>query len=392
MKKSVPKGYKTLEVRRWNRILVSAVPETRYAVNTAASYAATPPTGGYIMDEGSNPISSDPLPVAAATNFTIDQLTATPAQYGAYYPGTEVLLQTSYDSVRAEVGDLLGQHSGEVLDRVCRNQIISYIAASGTTIFAGAATSEATIATTHLPTFAEFVEAVKILYRNEAEPCRNGRFCAIISPETWASVMLDATFQNAVIHGGKDTMFTGGWVGTLPWVGIDFYLVKGDGAKRENGALVGTNGVHNTLIFGADAYAVLDWASDEPRDDLERAGFVRHQRPVQHALDAGLEGGPRRPRPERRLDGQPQARGRHPVSTSIGDPFDLASTPSHRHRRGVALGWAGAPAHRRVVAGAEPPADREADGRTGRAGRPAVRPQGGAPGAVRDRGRGAGVP
>jgi N4-gp56 family major capsid protein len=263
MKKSVPKGYKTLEVRRWNRILVSAIPETRYAVNTAASYATTPPTGGYIMDEGQNPVDSagTPLPVAAATNFTIDQLTATPAQYGAYYPGTELLLQTSYDSVRAEVGDLLGQHSGEVLDRVCRNQIISYIAASGTTIYAGAATSEATIAATHLPTFAEFVEAVKILYRNEAEPCKNGRFCAIISPETWASVMLDATFQNAVIHGGKDTMFTGGWVGTLPWVGIDFYLVKGDGAKRENGTIVGTNGVHNTLIFGADAYAVLDWAS-----------------------------------------------------------------------------------------------------------------------------------
>jgi N4-gp56 family major capsid protein len=139
--------------------------------------------------------------------------------------------------------------------------VISYIAASGITQYAGAATDVATITPTMLPTFAEWVEVVKTLYRNEAEPCRNGRFCAIISPETWASVMLDQTFQQSVIHGGKDVMFTGGWVGTLPWVGIDFYLVKGNGAKRETGAGTGTNGVHNTLVFGAEGFAVLDWAS-----------------------------------------------------------------------------------------------------------------------------------
>jgi N4-gp56 family major capsid protein len=258
----VPTGYDAqnpgvVDAIRWMRprripvqVLYSATaairPEALYTAATLAQHQAN--QGGYQLTQGADPTSSDGQPVAR--DIGIDVIQATPQEYGAYYIGAARMLRAGVHSYREMVTEILGRNAGEVFDLICRNQLVGQF----TIQYASTATSVDTVAPGMLFAFKELVEAVAALKDDSATPVKNEHFVAIISPQTWASMMLDETFQRTVIFGNKNTMFDGVVnKGRVPWVGVEFYETPF--AMRQTGALAE---VHSTFIFAKDAYGVVD--------------------------------------------------------------------------------------------------------------------------------------
>jgi N4-gp56 family major capsid protein len=252
-KEGVPKGYDasnpgTVDAIEWlrpERIAVGTNAEGLYSSYTEVQHDAG--TGGYRLTEGTDPTSSDPLPVDL--NITITQVTATPQQYGAYYIFTDRLARSGYNPHRAMIVGLLGQHAGEVMDTIVRNQLIGNL----TLQYAGTASSVATVAPGHLINYQEVVEVVKTLKANDALANRNGHYVAVIGPGTWATLMLDEDFKEAIIYGGKSTIFDGMInKGRIPWLGVEFWETSR--SYSQTGALAT---VHSTIFLGKDAFGTL---------------------------------------------------------------------------------------------------------------------------------------
>jgi N4-gp56 family major capsid protein len=226
------------------QLLSSTLIQAAYSANTQAQHDTG--SGGYQLTQGNDPTASGGE--AIAKTFTISTVVGTPDEYGAYYVGSKRLKRSGFFDTRDIVTSLLGQNMGEVMDMIARNQLVG-----GSNIqYAGTATSTATVAPDHLLNFAEIIEASKTLQNNKARPLRNSHNVAIITPETWATLMLDRQFQEHIIYGGKDTMFTGGLKGRIEWAGLEFYVTPV--GFRQTGALTT---VHSTFIVAADSYGQL---------------------------------------------------------------------------------------------------------------------------------------
>jgi len=239
---TVPKGMRQYEWHFYDIYAVSATPET-----------------AYLLAEGVTPTDSI-IPTVAIK-------TANPSQFGAFILGTDLLEATGVDPVVAEFTEKLGVHSGMSLDRIVRNVLVA-----GTTIqYAGpTATSVVTVNAADIINYDELVEAVRTLKTNNVEPCKNGRFCAVIHPFTWATLMRDPDFKEAVTFGQKDNLFEGK-LGTF--LGVDFYETSEAFKNAAGGA--GAIDVYYTLIFGAEAFGTVDLAMLKLETIFKAAGSAK---------------------------------------------------------------------------------------------------------------------
>lgn len=223
-KTTINSGNRSYEWRKWNNIAVAAVPGTTY-----------------LLTEGTTPVDSVVITTAL--------LTATPAQFGTFLEATDVVKSTVIDPLLTILNSKLSQHAGESLDLICRAAL-----AAGTNImYAGPATSVNTVAPSFVINYDEQLEAIRIMKDNKVTPCKNGRWCAIISFATWQTQMKDRDFKDAVTFGkNADALFSGKF-GTF--LGIDYY--ESAVALTEAGTLTT---VHTTFMFGEEAYGIISWA------------------------------------------------------------------------------------------------------------------------------------
>ena len=237
-KAQIPAGHKSQEWRRYNRIPISATPANLH--NDGGSiYTGSP--AGYRLVEGKTPDTS--------LTLTVETITAQPEQYGALMEGSDLVDPLNIDPILRITTDRLGQHAAETHDIMTRNALLT----GGAVQYAGSATSVDTITTGMTLTFAELIEALATLKTNRAKPASGGKWVAIISVATWARLMQDADFREAVVLGGKDNMFTG-QLGSF--LGITF--VESSLAYSQTNASAVE--VHTTFLFGADAFGILNWA------------------------------------------------------------------------------------------------------------------------------------
>jgi N4-gp56 family major capsid protein len=237
---TVQRGFKTHEWRRYDPIAVGDSPETLHE-DGSGTYPADAGDPGYKLVEGVTPASSLVIAVTVVTK--------TPDPFGAYAEGSDIVNITAIDPILDLTTKRLSQHAAETLDRITRNALI----AGGAVQYAGAATTLDTVTATNYLNYLELLEALTTLKNNKADPASNGHYAAIISVGTWARLMQDPDFREAVVFGQKDNIFTGK-LGTF--LGVDFYETK-DGYSVTNALSVV---VHTTLLFGSDAYGVLNWA------------------------------------------------------------------------------------------------------------------------------------
>lgn len=237
-KTQTPRGFKTHEWRRYDPIAISAQPGNLHN-DGGAIYTGSP--AGTRLVEGKTP---DVSVVIAVT-----PITATPEQYGAYAEGSDLVDTLSIDPILDLTTKRLAQHAGETIDRITRNALLS----GGAVQYADTATSVDTITAGMFLDYAELIEALSTLKTNKADPALNGRYAAIISVGTWARLMQDPDFREAVVFGGKDNIFTGK-LGTF--LGVDFYESKDAYTQVNAGSVV----VHTTFLFGSDGFGVLSWS------------------------------------------------------------------------------------------------------------------------------------
>ena len=239
VEKTVPRsGGKSIEVRKMLQI-----PASISAASTGSNYGA-------LLFEGS---------AGGAVTATFVKVTATLAQYGQWSQITDLVETQSFDPVINEFAVNYGQTMGIALDEVVRAALVA-----GTNLqYAGAATNKSSIyaTTANMISLAEFREAVNTLKKKNIPPVVDGKYIAIIHPDTtrdlFAASELTQIFREAYDRGGANPMVTG-VLGD--YMGIRF--VETTRAYTEVGGSpaagsVCASPVYSTLVIGANAYMTV---------------------------------------------------------------------------------------------------------------------------------------
>lgn len=224
-KRSIPKNNgKTVEFRRWTLF-----------------DPATVVTG---LTEGVTPDSQD----LAQTN-----LTATVTQYGAYVEVSDLLKTTAYDDVMEGATDMLGEQVGTAIEWITRDAM-----SAGTNVqWANGKTSRDALTAADVLTTTEIRKAVRTLKKNKAKMFtgsgKRPHFICICSPEATYDLQSDPLWQDVSKYSNAEQIYSGE-IGRM--FGVVF--VESTEAKVFAGEDSDSPDVHGTLIFGKDAYGVID--------------------------------------------------------------------------------------------------------------------------------------
>ena len=193
----------------------------------------------------------------AETIPTVVTVTATVNQYGMFYRQTEIAGSQSIDDLRAEGAEALGEAMGDAYDVLTRN-----IMRGTTTIqYASTAGSRVAVGSGMRLNAAELREALATLKINNAVPFDDGGYKAIIHPRTEADLFNDPTIVNALQYAGPRTEKNPLFSGSLGrYLGCDFYTTSNASIQAAGGLSVANTAadVYQTMIFGKDAYGVLE--------------------------------------------------------------------------------------------------------------------------------------
>lgn len=178
------------------------------------------------------------------------------AQYGAYVEVSDVLDMTAYDEVISDTAGLLGEQIGTVVEWVTRDAMN----AGNNVQYAGGKTGRDQLTADDKLTVDEIRKAVRSLKKAKARMfamgeggVRKPHFICICSPEATYDLQSDSLWQDVSKYANAEQIYTGE-IGRL--FGVVF--VESTEAKTFTGA--SDLPIHSTLVFGADAYGVIDVA------------------------------------------------------------------------------------------------------------------------------------
>lgn len=220
-KRGIPKNNgKSVEFRKWGLF--------------------TPDASTQKLTEGVTP-SSQSLS-QTKVDVTVDQ-------YGAYVEISDLLEMTAYDPIQADVSKLLGEQLGIVADNVARDAMI----ADASDQFAGGAQSAAAVASTAYLTVDEIRKAVRTLKANKARKFgagAKGHYVCIVDPYATYDLQSDSLWQDVSKYSNAEQIYDGE-IGRL--FGVRF-------VETSEGKVDATTNIHHSLIFGEEAYGVVDIA------------------------------------------------------------------------------------------------------------------------------------
>jgi len=171
-------------------------------------------------------------------------------QYGAYVEISDLADMTQIDSIKEDSVQLLGEQLGTVMDHVVRDAM-----ASGATVqYAGGKTNRSEIAEGDVLSVKEIRKAITTIKRNKARTFNGGTpyFC-IISPEATYQLWQDEEWVKVAQNQDKERIYKGE-VGRM--FGVTF--IESTEAKVFEGAGADDADVHAALLFGAEAYGLID--------------------------------------------------------------------------------------------------------------------------------------
>ena len=227
-KRPIPRNNgKTAEFRRWTLFDPAAVHE---------------------LTEGVTPDSQDLGQTA---------VTATVKQYGAFIETSDLLNLTAYDDVKGDSTELLAEQMGTRLDWIVRDAMV----ATTNKQIAGGRAGTANLTSADVLTVAEIRKAVRTLKKNKARMFSgNGRrphFVCICDPDATYDLQSDSLWQDVSKYSNAEQIYSGE-IGRL--FGVVF-VESTEGLISLHTAtspLNSTYDVHHTLVFGADAYGLID--------------------------------------------------------------------------------------------------------------------------------------
>ena len=226
-KRSIPKNNgKTVQFRRWT--LFTADPATQ------------------ALTEGTTP---------TAQNLSMSAITATVKQYGAYVEVSDLLDLTAVDNIIHDSSELLGEQLGNVLDMIVRDAM----SATTNIQYADGKTSDNDITAAQKLTVGEIRKAVRTLKKNKARKfTRKGgkpHYICIVDPDAVYDLQSDSLWQDVSKYSNAEQIYDGE-LGKM--FGVVF--IETTNAKIVNNTANTPYGVHQTFVFGADSYGVVDVA------------------------------------------------------------------------------------------------------------------------------------
>ena len=224
-KHSIPKNNgKTVQFRRWT--LFTADPTTQ------------------TLTEGTTP---------TAQNLAMSAITATVKQYGAYVEVSDLLDLTAIDNVISDSSELLGEQLGNVLDMIVRDAM----SATTNIQYADGKTSDNDITAAQKLTVGEIRKAVRTLKKNKARKfTRKGgkpHYICIVDPDAVYDLQSDSLWQDVSKYSNAEQIYDGE-LGKM--FGVVF--IETTNAKIVQNTANPKYGVHQTFVFGADSYGVVD--------------------------------------------------------------------------------------------------------------------------------------
>jgi N4-gp56 family major capsid protein len=216
----------------------------RYNLFTASTESA-----GAASNPGQKLVEGE-VPTAQLLSQTT--VSATVEQYGAYVKITDMLDLTALDAVARDSASLLGEQLGTVLDWVTRDAML----ATTSVQYAGGAANANAVASSAVMTIAEIRKAVRTLKKNKARPFTNGRskhFICIVDPDVAYDLQNDADWKAVRQYQDKEAIYNGE-LGKMYGV---VFVESTEGYAANNTASSPVE-LHHSLIFGADAYGIVD--------------------------------------------------------------------------------------------------------------------------------------
>ena len=224
-KRSIPKNNgKTVQFRRWT--LFTADPATQ------------------ALTEGTTP---------TAQNLSMSAITATVKQYGAYVEVSDLLDLTAVDNIIHDSSELLGEQLGNVLDMIVRDAM----SATTNIQYADGKTSDNDITAAQKLTVGEIRKAVRTLKKAKARKfTRKGgkpHYICIVDPDAVYDLQSDSLWQDVSKYSNAEQIYDGE-LGKM--FGVVF--IETTNAKIVENTASPKYGVHQTFVFGADSYGVVD--------------------------------------------------------------------------------------------------------------------------------------
>lgn len=191
---------------------------------------------------------------------------ATVKQYGAFVEVSDLADMTQIDNIKEDSVELLGEQMGTVLDWVVRDAM----AATATVQYAGGKMSRSEIGTADKLSIAEIRKALVTLKRNKPRHFNGSEggsaagkphFICIISPEAAYDLQADEEWVKVSQYQDKERIYSGE-IGRM--FGVVF--VESTEAKVFEDAGASGVDVHAALLFGKDAYGLID---------IEGSGAIR---------------------------------------------------------------------------------------------------------------------
>ncbi len=184
-------------------------------------------------------------------DLTVTAITATVAQYGDAVGFSDLISTTTIDPILTETAEILGEQAGETIDEVVRE----VLAAGTTNVYVGTRTSRVTIAATDIITPADVQRIALQMELNRARKI-DGYWQAITHPRVIFDLMRNQEWRDSQNYNQTGAQFTGE-VGVL--YGVKFWTT--DKAKVFTDLGVGgTVDVYTVLVFGQEAFGVVDLA------------------------------------------------------------------------------------------------------------------------------------
>jgi len=222
-KRNIPaRGGKSIEFRKFSAL----------AAATTALTEGTPPSG---------------------SNLTITAVSAVIAQYGDYVRGSDLVETQAIDNVLAETSELLGEQMGLTLDVIDR----AVLQAGTNVIYSGTATARTAVGSGMLFDATVIRRGVRTLKRQNAKPVVDGKFVAVIHPDTTCDLFADSdvkqAFQYARERATGNPLFTGE---LGDFMGVRF--VETTNAMIYASAGLSGADVYGTLLIGKNAYGITE--------------------------------------------------------------------------------------------------------------------------------------
>lgn len=184
-------------------------------------------------------------------DLTVTATTATVSQYGDAVGFSDLVSTTTIDPLLEEASEILGEQAGETIDEVVRD-----VVAAGTTIvYVGTRTARNQIVAADTITPADVLRIALQMELNRARKI-DGAWQAITHPRVIFDLMRTQEWRDAQNYHQTGRIFTGE-VGEL--YGVRFWTT--DKAKFfADGGSGGTVDVYSVLVFGQEAFGVVDLA------------------------------------------------------------------------------------------------------------------------------------